>query len=375
VVQGGKTVQSLVSPEKESSASSENKRTSINVGTLRDALAQWEAYCSAWEQNHQGKDALPGDRPRASIHIVDNGVYDEGHLIIKLPKSGDLVIEVTNGMRPVILGSLAVHSDHASAHLQLNGLLIEGKVDISGSLNLEIVHCTLMPDGLEARQSSAPTGLLQISIDHSIVGPIQLQHQLSELAITDSIVDHAAGYAISTLDTGSERNPVVSLERVTIFGKVQVHRLQLAQDVIFTEPVVARLRAGLVSCSYVPPHSHTPHRDRCQPQSGAHMNADNPMPPHVEARSVEPTADLSTPAQPSENESHVYPFFSSTRYGDPAYAQLNINCSPAIRRGASNGSEMGVWNSLRQAERQDNISHVLDEYLPFGLDAVVFYVT
>jgi hypothetical protein len=232
-----------------------------------------------------------------------------------------------------------------------------------------------MPHGLEARQSSAPTGLLQISIDHSIVGPIQLQHQLSELAITDSIVDHAAGYAISTLDTGSERNPVVSLERVTIFGKVQVHRLQLAQDVIFTEPVVARLRAGLVSCSYVPPHSHTPHRDRCQPQSDAHMNADEPMPPHVGAQFVEPIADSSAPAQPAENESQVYPFFSSTRYGDPAYGQLSINCSPAIRRGASNGSEMGAFNSLKQAQRQDNIIQTLNEYLPFGLTAAVFYVT
>ena len=67
--------------------------------------------------------------------------------------------------------------------------------------------------------------------------------------------------------------------------------------------------------------------------------------------------------------------FTSTRYGSPAYAQLDIGCSPLIRRAASNGSEMGAFNSLEQAQRQDNISQMLDEYLPFGLEAGVFYVT
>ena len=377
VLRGGKAASLPDASTQEDLATPGEDSTSINVGTLRDALKQWESYCHAWEQNHQGVDASLMDRPRATIQIVDNGVYDEGHLIVKLPKDSDLVIEATNGMRPVITGPLTVNSDHASASLQLNGLLMEGKLDINDNLNLEIAHCTLMPHGLAARQSSALAGLLQISIDHSIVGPIQLEHQLGELTITDSIIDHASGYAIDTLHTESERGPVVRLERVTIFGKVQVHKLQLAQDVIFTQPVEVRQRAGLVSCSYVPPHSHTPHRDRCQPQIGpgsigADLSSTSPMPGSI-------GADLSGTSPiyrlGMEDESQVYPFFSSTRYGDAAYAQLAINCSPSIRRGASNGSEMGAFNSLQAAQRQDNIIQALNEYLPFGLAADVFYVT
>ena len=60
---------------------------------------------------------------------------------------------------------------------------------------------------------------------------------------------------------------------------------------------------------------------------------------------------------------------------NPAYAQLDTRCSTLIRRGASNGSEMGAFNSLEQARRQDNILQMVDEYLPFGLEAGVFYVT
>jgi hypothetical protein len=74
-------------------------------------------------------------------------------------------------------------------------------------------------------------------------------------------------------------------------------------------------------------------------------------------------------------EQVVYPMFVSTRYGDPAYAQLSIYCASQIRRGATGGSEMGVFHELHQAQRQDNIMQLLKEYLPLNLDAEVLFVS
>lgn len=311
------------------------------VSTLTQALKEWETCYSTRTQRHQVNDDNPVDKPRCTIHIVDNGCY-EGDLVINLPENADLVIEATDGVRPVIHGALTVNSEEGSAHLQLNGLLIDGQLDINGSVNLEILHCTLMPRGLEARHHPANTAPTRITIDHSISGPIHLHNVKSELLVTDSIIDHASGTAIDSVHTASSYGPLIDLERVTIFGRVQLQELRLAQDVIFTAPVeVKQQHCGLVRFSYVPAHSHTPRREHCQP---------------------------------TENDP-VYPLFTSTHYGNAAYAQLDNRCSPHIQRGASNGSEMGAFNSLRQPQRQDNISQMLDEYLPFGLDAGVFYVT
>lgn len=330
------------------------------VSTLQQALKEWETCYSTWMQQHPGGDDAQANRLRCTIHIVDNGFY-EGDLIINLPKNADLVIEATNGVRPVIHGALTVNSEEGSAHLQLNGLLIDDKLDINGSLNLEILHCTLMPRGLEAKHHPLNTAPTQITIDHSILGPIHLGNVKSELLVKDGIIDYASGNAIDTVHTESGHGPLIDLERVTIFGKVHAQELRQAQDVIFTAPVeVKNQKCGLVSFSYVSPHSHTPRREHCQPQHTIH--------PDDNKQSTEGQS------QSTDNEP-VYPLFTSTHYGNPPYAQLDTRCSPYIRRGASNGSEMGAFNSLQQGQRQDNISQILDEYLPYGLEAGVFYVT
>lgn len=322
------------------------------VATLRQALNMWEEYCRTWEKQHQDAASGQGDRPRGTVHIVDNGRYTEGELRIHLPKTSDLVIEATDGMRPIIEGDIGIFSENGSAHLRLDGLLINGNVRIDSDLNLEVEHCTLMPHGLETKPDASA---VQIVIEHSIVGAIHLHNRQGELTIRDSILDHAPGFAIAALHPDGEHRPVVSLERVTIFGRVQARELRLALNVLFTAPVFIQERQqGLVSFSYVPAHSQTPRREHCLPPS-----VDYPEQP---ARTQHPLES-------------VEPQFTSTRYGDAAYAQLAAQCSPQIRRGSDNGSEMGVFNSLRQAQRQDNIAQALDEYLPFGLAAGIFYQT
>jgi hypothetical protein len=69
------------------------------------------------------------------------------------------------------------------------------------------------------------------------------------------------------------------------------------------------------------------------------------------------------------------PEFTSERYGLPGYAQLRLGTPCQIRTGAENGSEMGVFSHLQQPQRAANLRIRLDEYLPFGLDAGLIFVT
>ena len=71
----------------------------------------------------------------------------------------------------------------------------------------------------------------------------------------------------------------------------------------------------------------------------------------------------------------LQPSFTSAFYGDPGYAQLSQNCAIEIRTGAEDGSEMGVFYSLKQPQRQDNLQTNLKEYLRFGLQIGTFYIT
>ena len=69
------------------------------------------------------------------------------------------------------------------------------------------------------------------------------------------------------------------------------------------------------------------------------------------------------------------PRFTSIRYGDPGYGQLAFDCSETIRRGASNGGEIGAFALTDAPRREAAIDGCLKEYLPYGMGVKVFYVT
>jgi hypothetical protein len=69
------------------------------------------------------------------------------------------------------------------------------------------------------------------------------------------------------------------------------------------------------------------------------------------------------------------PSFTSIHYGLPGYAQLRLGAPLEIRTGAEDGSEMGAFCHLKQPQRETNLRVRLEEYLPFGLDAGLIYVT
>ena len=73
--------------------------------------------------------------------------------------------------------------------------------------------------------------------------------------------------------------------------------------------------------------------------------------------------------------SRLFPRFTSKIYADPGYCQLSRACAIQLYTGAEDGAEMGVFNFLKQPQREANLQISLEEYLRFGLEAGIFYMT
>ncbi|UBF28583.1 glycoside hydrolase [Kovacikia minuta CCNUW1] len=73
--------------------------------------------------------------------------------------------------------------------------------------------------------------------------------------------------------------------------------------------------------------------------------------------------------------SQMQPAFTSKDYGQPGYAQLKPTTPIEIRAGAEDGSEMGAFNYLKQPQREANLRASLDEYLRFGIQVGIEYIT
>jgi hypothetical protein len=139
-----------------------------------------------------------------------------------------------------------------------------------------------------------------------------------------------------------------------VLGTTSVQTLE-ASDCIFADGLdVARTQSGCVRFSYIPDGARAPRAYRCQPAL---------------AVSLAPDADAATAAR-----QRIVPAFVSRRFGDAAWAQLDLQGPPEIAAGAANGAEMGGYRLLMQPMRLANLRASLDEYLRFGLEAGFFFV-
>jgi hypothetical protein len=306
-------------------------------------------------------------RPSGTITVLDSATYDEP-LTVSVTDRGALTIQAHDGARPHLLlpAGLAVTyggpagAENRDAALTLSGLLVEGQLLVGPRClrALRITHTTLVPGESESIVVTGPNDALQVAVDSSILGAIRMPAAARGLTVTDGIVDSAGAEAgaIGPTTGGGAFGPTTTLERVTVLGGVKVRELRLASETIFAGTVTSQRRqSGCVRFSYVPPGSQTPRRYRCQP-------------------------DLALENDPPKREldrilRRLRPAFTSIHHAEPAYGQLASTCPRQIRTGAADGGEMGAFNQLEQPQREANLRLRLDEYMPFGLEPGVIYVT
>jgi hypothetical protein len=291
---------------------------------------------------------MAGSAADGVVRLADSAIHPSPAGVVSVPPGRRLWIVAGAGQRPCLAGDLNLEGIIRSG-VMLDGLLVDGTVRLSGSLDLFARHCTLSPPvpgaaGDPRRAVSAQTGYTgSVSIGLSVLGPLSVPWDAGGVSVADCIV--AGGvYAYAWGSSDAEAGPGAPLhaERCTVLGMVRAQSLA-AGDCIFVDPVlVDDVTAGGLTCCYAPLVARSPRRDRCQPVHGA-------------------------PA--------MQPLFTSTRYGDPAFAQLDVYCASAIRQGAGNGGEMGAFHALDVPRRESNLRAALNDYLPNGLEAAISFVT
>jgi hypothetical protein len=358
-----------------------------DIRTIAEALKLWQD----WKTKH------PGEPHNAVIEIADSGVYIEDSLQVSLGEQENLQIRAANRKRPVIrleeervdrtnalrLEISAQVSGMSGSRFTLDGLLIFGRgIHIEGGFaELAIRHCTLVP-GWDLEHDCEPKAAHEasltlsntdacVTIEHSILGSIVVDEDVAQddplpLKISDSVLD-ATDNARAVLSTSDRLKAYARMEmrRCTVFGKVEVHMIDLAENSIFNGIVkVARTQTGCIRFCYVPDGSRTPRQYNCQPQLVEQAVDDNPeIPPQDKGQ-----------AEQSESD-RVRPLFNSTRYGTPTYCQLADDCAGEITRGADDESEMGVFHDLFQPQRAANLRARLDEFTPAGMAAGIIFAS
>ena len=357
-----------------------------NFTRINDALTQWQT-----------------DNPtNAVIEITDSGAYVEP-ISITLNPGQTLQLRAANGKRPVIrllnwqtsapdnltINGLA-NTDTPSAEptnwFTLDGIVVTGRgVQVQGDVaGVTIRHSTLVPGwGLdcncEPTRPTEPSLELDdapncVRIEHSIIGAIQVnrdevREDPCRIYISDSIVDATSTDAIAV---GAPEKlcafSILDIRRCTVFGQVQTHAIELAENCIFMGVIVdCRRQQGCMRFCYVTAGSRTPKRYECQPD--------------LVERTVLALAqqDNLTNAQRTtllqQERARVEPEFTSTRYGTPTYCQLSDHCAPEITRGADDQSEMGAFHDSYQPQRAANLCARLDEYTPAGMTAGIIYAS
>lgn len=338
----------------------------------------------------------------AVVELTATDTYVEP-LQISVGRGQSLQLRAASGVRPVLRlldwetdlpDALSVTMAPASRFV-LDGLLIVGRpvhftavVSNEGEppsqdpfCNSEILirHCTLVPgweigSHCDPKRPSEPSLELfnvqaTLRIEFSILGSIQVhQDQVKTdpipISISDSILDSTDPKKEALGSPGNAvAHALLTILRSTVFGIVDVHAMQLAQDSIFMDCVnVARRQIGCVRFCYVPPGCRTPRRYGCQPDlvTAVREYISNP---------------IQRDAAIQGERLRVRPQFTSRHYGAPAYAQLALSCAREIERGAEEGSEMGAFHHLHQPQRYDNLLARLQEFTPAGMDVGILKVT
>jgi hypothetical protein len=349
----------------------------------------------------------------AVIEITDSGVYVEP-ISIRLHHDQTLQLRAADRARPVIRmldwqtdlpDALTVVMSHGS-RFTLDGLLLTGRgmhvhgpkrdkpedprAPICGA-ELVLRHCTLVPGwGLEcdcepSRPAEPSLELYNVRatvrVEHSILGSIQIHEDEVKddpipVRITDSILDAtspereavgAPGFAVA--------HAVLTMLRSTVFGIVDVHAVELAENCIFNDCLnVARRQLGCMRFCYVPYGCRTPRRYHCQPDLVAQV-IEEKLRVEAAKKGIPEPAQTELDAAKGRERVRVKPQFNGVRYGTPDYCQLADTCADEIKRGADDESEMGAFHDLFQPQREANLLARLDEFTPAGMDAGIIHAT
>jgi hypothetical protein len=329
------------------------------VSSLEKALDRWQELCDASRFERR-------QLPQAIIRFLDSGTYPlMSPLQPDLPSGSFLSIEAAAGERPTIitkgnpLGKAWSPEKGQDRRLRLQGLLVKGPVSLpktnGGKLDFQIQGCTFTdPLDLHIPENVS----FDFKISASMIDSVAVEIQTVPVGGTSGddkqdaphrgllmIEDSVVGKRISTTNRSEHGYTFeTGIQSSTILGDVQLSAVSQIRDSI------------VMGCLDVTNEFH---------QGQAVMQY-----------SYAATTNIPDTARAyCFTLSQCRPQFTSTQPVHPGYAQLRLTGPAQIRNGASNGAEMGAFNSLQENRREANLKRMLPDYLPLGQKIGIFKFT
>ncbi len=321
---------------------------------------------------------------RAIIELMDNTIWPWDRKELRIPPGTRLTIRASSGTLPILWcrNDRAATPDHVrftaegpASALVLEGICIAGRpLVLHGDLRTTLRDTTLFPGWLPADTTAGfvnphgPSLIIQKNsagtlIERCILGRILIaQDGLDDphpLVLRNSILDagHQNHWAISGSHHLADSNSncpawaALVMRSCTTIGRIKIHQVQLIADSLLNGRLqVSRRQLGCIRFSALPPDSDTPPRYRCQPDLAAAAGKTLPGPEWQK----------------------LQPAFGSSKPGHPGYRALRNTVSSAIRNGAEDGGEMGVFHDLDLPFRDAELIQRLQEIVPAGLDIRLF---
>jgi hypothetical protein len=303
------------------------------------------------------------------IRVLDSGAYDlQGNLALP---GRTLTIEAANGERPVLTPDPAdaTLTLSGAGRLTLSGVAVDGRIVVGQAVEqLRLFHVTLPPGGKRTPaggllaagpsiQVSGPCPRLQVQLACSVIGPLEFRTDVDELLALDTLV---VGEGADAISVGGGDGPDACGERCTFLGRVTVRSITATACLFAARLFAARTQEGCLRYCYVhPAQGRTPRRFACQPELAVREALD--------AHPGLSTAQRAVLADQTARRTR--PMFVSERFGDAGCGQLEQQVPEPIATGAPDGSEIGAFSHVKQAQRLENLRVRLDEYAPAGIVA------
>lgn len=302
----------------------------------------------------------------AIIRVLDSGSYQlPGNLALS---GRTLAIEAANGERPVLApdSADATLTLAGAGRLTLSGVALDGRIVVGEAVEqLRLFHVTLPPGGrrtpdggpLAAGPSIQVRGFcprLRVQLACSVLGPLEFRADIDELLALDTLV---VGEGTDAISVSGGDGPDTCAERCTFLGAVTVRSVTATACLFAAGLFAARTQEGCLRYCYVRTQSRTPRRFACQPELAVREALD--------ARPGMSTAERAALAGLITRRTR--PMFVSERFGDAGCGQLEPHVPEPIATGAPDGSEIGAFSHVKQAQRLENLRLRLDEYGPAGI--------
>jgi hypothetical protein len=298
---------------------------------------------------HSGGGALaaPAAAAQVQLEIADSATYGP---IADLASGDSLLVQAHDGQRPYLAldgdWTFNATTTTAGSKLKLDGLWIGSHAPRTVHLtadagchwdSVSIAHATFDPGGTDAGGDALGTVTLSIestvttlTIESCIVGPITFdQTGFAETMVLRNTIVQATDPA--TVVVLTQPRGLLEIDGCTVLGGIHAHQLE-ASELLCTGLIdVDDLQSGCIRFSAFADGSQVPRAYR--------------------SLTLTDTRGL----------------FTSTRLGDPGYAQLSEIAPTTISRGGENGTEIGAFTTLLTPVKLDSLRAKVEEFLPFGL--------